>query len=161
LWETLPQDFPDRQVINRGFGGCELADVVHFADRIILPYKPGTVVVYAGDNDLANGKKPEQIFSDYKQLVRVIRQRLPGTRIAYISVKPSLARWSLADKIRKTNGLIQTYSSHDRLLTYIDVFNPMLGKGGTPRKELLAQDGLHLNREGYALWTERVKRALR
>lgn len=161
LWETLSEDFPDQQVINRGFGGCELADVVHFADRIILPYKPRTVVVYAGDNDMANGKKPEQIVTDYKQLVRLIHQGLPQTRIGYISIKPSLARWNLADKIRKTNSLIKKYSSHDRLLTYIDIFTPMLGKDGTPRKELLAQDGLHLNSEGYALWTERVKRALR
>jgi lysophospholipase L1-like esterase len=160
MWETLAEDFPDLQVINRGFGGSELSDAVHFADRIILPYNPKTVVVYAGDNDLANGKTPEQILADYKKLVQLIHRNLPGTRISYISVKPSLARWNIVDKIRKTNSLIREYSSHDRLLSYIDIFTPMLNKQGTSRKELFAPDGLHLNKEGYRLWKERVGPAL-
>ena len=157
MWETLQQDFPGYQVINRGFGGSELSDALYFADRIILPYKPRIVIVYAGDNDIANGKQPERILSDYKQLVQLIHQKLPQATIGYISIKPSLARWSLVDKIRKTNSLIREYSSHDRLLSYIDVFMPMLGKDGTPRKDLFAADGLHLNREGYQLWTKIVR----
>lgn len=157
MWETLKQDFPNQQVINRGFGGSELFDAVYFANRIILPYKPRIVVVYAGDNDLANGKTPERVLSDYKLLVRLLHQKLPGTRIDYLSVKPSLARWNLVDKIRKTNRLIKEYSSRDRLLVYIDIFTPMLGKDGKPRKELLAPDGLHLNSDGYALWTQVVR----
>ncbi len=157
LWETLQQDFPDQMVINRGFGGSELSDALHFADRIILPYRPRSVIVYAGDNDLAHGKKPEEILSDYKQLVRLIHEKLPGTRIGYISVKPSLARWNLVDEIRKTNKLIKRYSSHDHLLWYIDIFTPMLGKDGAPRKELFGPDGLHLNKKGYALWKNVVK----
>jgi lysophospholipase L1-like esterase len=161
MWETLQQDFPGHQVINRGFGGSELSDAVHFANRIILPYKPREIIVYAGDNDLANGKKPEQILSDYKQLVQLIHQELPQTRIGYIAVKPSLARWNLIQKIRKTNDLIREYSSHDSLLTYIDVFTPMLGKDGKPRKELFAEDGLHLNRKGYELWRDIVKPVLK
>jgi lysophospholipase L1-like esterase len=161
LWETLQKDFPDHQVINRGFGGSELSDAVHFADRIILPYKPKTVIVYAGDNDLANGKKPERILDDYKQLVYCIHEQLPQTRIDFISIKPSLARWNLIDKIRKTNGLIREYTSHNRLLSYIDIFTPMLGEDGAPRKELFARDGLHLNKEGYLLWKEWVKPALK
>jgi lysophospholipase L1-like esterase len=160
MWETLAEDFPGLQVINRGFGGSELSDAVHFADRIILPYKPKKVIVYAGDNDLANGKTPEQILADYKQLVQLIHRNLPGTWIGYISIKPSLARWNLVEKIRKTNSLIREYASRDRPLSYIDVFTPMLDKQGTPRKELFAPDGLHLNREGYRLWKQRVRPAL-
>jgi lysophospholipase L1-like esterase len=161
LWETLQQDFPEHQVINRGFGGSELGDALHFADRIILPYKPNIIIVYAGDNDLANGKKPEQILDKYKQLVQLIHMNLPQTRIGYIAVKPSLARWNLIDRIRKTNDLIRNYSRQDRLLTYIDIFTPMLGKDGIPRKELFASDGLHLNRQGYALWRDIVSPALK
>lgn len=157
MWETLQQDFPNQQVINRGFGGSELIDAVTFANRIIIPYKPRVVIVYAGDNDLANGKTPERILSDYKLLVRIIHQRLPGTRVDYISVKPSLARWNLIARIKKTNRLMKAYALNDRLLGYIDIFNPMLGKDGKPRKELFASDGLHLNREGYALWTKVVQ----
>ena len=157
MWETVREDFPDLQVINRGFGGSELSDALYFADRIILPYKPRMIIVYAGDNDLANGKQAEVVCSDYKSLVRSIHTNLPTTRIAYISIKPSLARWNLVDKIRKTNRLIKEYSAQDRQLAYIDIFTPMLGKDGTPRKELLAPDGLHLNREGYALWRKVVR----
>ena len=157
MWETLQQDFPDFQVINRGFGGSELADAVHFAKRVILPHRPRMVIVYAGDNDLANGKKPEQIFSDYKQLVHLIHEQFPETRIAYISIKPSLTRWNLVDKTRKTNKLIREFSSHGQMLAYIDVFTPMLGEDGTPRKDLFEPDGLHLNREGYALWKKVVQ----
>lgn len=161
MWETLQQDFPDQQVINRGFGGSELGDAVHFADRIIIPYKPRLVVVYAGDNDLANGKKPERVLSDYKRLVHLIHQNLPGAGIGYISVKPSLARWNLVDEIRETNRLIKEYSTQNHLLTYIDIFTPMLGNDGKPRKELFAPDGLHLNGEGYTLWRNVVRRYLK
>ena len=157
LWATLQRDFADFPVINRGFGGSELSDAVHFADRIVLPYGPREVIVYAGDNDIADGKAPERILTDYQQLVQVIHRSLPQARIAFISIKPSLARWSLVDRMRATNDLIREYSARDPLLSYIDVFAPMLGKDGTPRKELFAPDGLHLNDVGYALWTKIVR----
>jgi lysophospholipase L1-like esterase len=158
LWQTLQQDFPGQQVINRGFGGSELGDVVYFADRIVLPYKPRIIVLYAGDNDLAAGKSPDHVFADYKRLVSLVRHRLPETRIAFIAIKPSLARWNLINEIRRTNALVQGYvradSSHDARLQYVDVFTPMLGPDGTPRKELFVDDGLHMNTRGYALWKE-------
>ena len=161
LWETLQKDFPGYHVINRGFGGSELGDALYFADRIILPYKPRTILVYAGDNDIANGKTPDQIFDTYKQLVQLIHQKLPKARIGYIAIKPSIARWNLIEKIKSTNELIQKYSGQDRLLMFIDVYTPMLGKDGNPRKELFAPDGLHLNREGYTLWKNVVGPALK
>jgi len=157
MWETLQQDFPGYQVINRGFGGSELGDALRFADRIILPYRPRVVIIYAGDNDLANGKAAEQIFSDFKQLVLLIHQHLPDARIGYISIKPSLARWTLVGKMKQTNKLIRAYSFQDRRVAYLDIFTPMLGKDGTPTKELLAPDGLHLSKEGYALWKKVVE----
>jgi lysophospholipase L1-like esterase len=161
LWTTLQRDFPGYPVINRGFGGSELSDAVHFADRIVVRYQPREVVVYAGDNDIADGKQPEQILANYEQLVSIVHQQLPRAKIAYISIKPSLARWRLVEQIRTTNRLIRDYSSRDPLLSYIDVFTPMLARDGTPRKELFAPDGLHLNAEGYALWTEIVRPYLR
>ncbi len=157
MWTTLQQDFPGIPVINRGFGGSELGDALYFADRIILPYKPRMIVVYAGDNDVANGKIPEEILSTYKRLVSTIEHHLPNATIAFISVKPSLARWNLVALMKKANSLIQEYTKHDHRLAYIDIFHPMLGKHGKPRKELFAPDGLHLNRKGYELWTRVVK----
>src|SRR5262245_12586451 len=92
LW-NLPRSFPDLEVINRGFGGSQIADTVHFAPRIILKHQPRMVLLYAGDNDLAAGRTPEQVLADFKALVQVVHKELPKTRVAFLSIKPSLARW--------------------------------------------------------------------
>lgn len=161
LWETLGQDFPGVPVINRGFGGSEIADVHHFADRIIFPYRPRTIVLYAGDNDLAGGKTPRQVLADYEALVEAIHERLPQARIAFIAIKPSPARWHLADAVRAANEAIWRRTTQDDRLAFIDVFSPMLGDDGEPRPELFVEDKLHLSAAGYALWTERVAPFLR
>jgi lysophospholipase L1-like esterase len=155
-WD-LSKSFPGGDVINRGFGGSELADSVHFAPRIVLKYKPRLVVLYAGDNDLAAGKSPERVLADFRAFVEVVEQGQPGTRIAYLSIKPSIKRWKLIDKIREANSLIKAACEKDERLQYVDVATPMLGKDGQPRPELFAKDGLHLNAEGYQLWASIVK----
>jgi lysophospholipase L1-like esterase len=154
LWPDLHADFPGINVIQRGFGGSRLDEVVNYAPRIVIPYKPALIVVYAGDNDLAEGRTPEQILNDYKAFVATVRKALPATRITYISIKPSGDRWALVDKMRVTNSLIQTYSARDPMLTYVDVFTPMLGADGKPREELFREDRLHMNERGYAIWRE-------
>lgn len=151
LWD-LPKSFPGLNAINRGFGGSQLADSVRYARRIVLPYEPRTVVLYAGDNDLASGKTPQQVFDDYQRFVAAIHAALPKTRIIYIAIKPSKARWKLIDKIRATNRLIADFAAKDPRLVFIDVEKPMLGVDGKPRPELFMPDGLHLNAEGYRLW---------
>jgi lysophospholipase L1-like esterase len=152
MWKDLAQDFPGIKVINRGFGGSEIADSTFFVDRIVTPYLPEMIVFYAGDNDLSNGKTPQQVLDDYKAFVSRVRNKLPTTEIAFISIKPSPARVSIIDQMRHANALIRTYSSHDKNLVFIDVFAPMLGKDGKPRPELFGPDKLHMNREGYDLW---------
>ena len=157
LWKTLAQDFPEHKVINRGFGGSHLADSVAFAGRIVTPYRPKMILLYAEDNDIAAGKTPEQVFADFKSFVQKIHAALPETRIAYISIKPSIARWQLVDKVKATNRFIEDYSRKNDKLLFIDVFTPMLGADGEPRKELFVSDGLHLNAKGYELWTSVIK----
>jgi lysophospholipase L1-like esterase len=157
LWTTLRADFPSVPVIQRGFGGSEIADVLQYADRIILPYRPRRVVLYAGDNDLANGKTPAQVLADFQALVARIHAALPEARIAFIAIKPSVARWHLIDAIREANTRIYAFTDTDARLAYLDIFTPMLGADGRPRPELLAEDGLHLNAQGYALWTTVVQ----
>jgi lysophospholipase L1-like esterase len=161
MWKTLPQDFPGVDVLNRGFGGSEMEDSAYFAERIVTPYSPRLAVVYAGDNDLQKGKPPERVLADYKLLVSRIREKLPETRVAFISIKPSLARWKLVDRVRAANDLIREFAAKDPRQTYIDVFTPMLGADGTPRKELFVADGLHLNAEGYAVWKTAVAPVLK
>jgi lysophospholipase L1-like esterase len=152
MWETLARDFPGVPVLNRGFGGSELADVVHFADRIVLPYRPRLVMVYAGDNDLNAGKTPERVLADYRALVETIHRALPQARIGFLSIKPSPSRWKLADQMRAANDLVKRYTATDARLFYVDTFTPMLRPDGTPRAELFREDMLHMNAQGYALW---------
>ncbi|MBU6401342.1 MAG: hypothetical protein KGS61_13585 [Verrucomicrobia bacterium] len=161
LWKTLPADFPARPVINRGFGGSEIADSTAFADRIIVPYHPRLVVLYAGDNDIAAGNSPERVLADYRAFVRKIETELPNARIAFIAIKPSLARWKLVDNIRNANARVEEFAATDRRQVFIDVFTPMLGPDGRPRPELFAPDGLHLNHKGYAIWATRIRPLLR
>ena len=152
LWRTLEKDFPAAKVVNRGFGGSQIEDSTYFADRIIVPYQPRLVVLYAGDNDLAAGKTRDRVFEDYKEFVNRLRQRLGDVRIAFISIKPSLARWNLVDKIASVNEMVRKYASKDKRLIFIDVFPAMLGVDGKPRPELFIEDGLHMTPAGYALW---------
>lgn len=161
LWQSLAEDFPDLKVINRGFGGSQIADSTLYAGRIVVPYKPRLVVLYAGDNDLAAGKTPQQVFEDYKAFVARVRRDLPKAKIAFISIKPSPSRAALLPKMREANGLIKNYVSRDKGLAYIDVFTPMLGGDGSPRPELFGPDRLHMNREGYLLWKSVVAPYLR
>jgi lysophospholipase L1-like esterase len=151
LWD-LAKSFPGKEVINRGFGGSQLADSVRFAGRIVVKYEPRQVVLYAGDNDLGVGKSPEQVHADFQAFVQIVHKALPKTMIAFISIKPSIFRWRLVDKIQKANTLIEADCKRQERLVYIDVFQPMLGDDGKPRRELFAPDGLHLNAKGYELW---------
>ncbi len=152
LWDTFGEDFPSVKIINRGFGGSDIEDSTHYAGRIVTPYRPRLIVLYAGDNDLANSKPPEQVFEDFRAFVGRVRRDLPQARIAFISIKPSPARRHLIEKQKAANGMIKKYISLEKGLSYIDVFTPMLGKDGDMRPELFVGDGLHLNKEGYALW---------
>jgi lysophospholipase L1-like esterase len=154
IWPALASDFAGVPVIQRGLGGSELSDIVHYASRIVIPYKPRLIVLYAGDNDLAAGKKPETVFCEYKEFVHVVESALPDTRIAFVSIKPSLARWALVDRVRSTNSMISNFAGQDRRLLYIDVFTSMLGADGKPRKELFVEDGLHMNGAGYSIWRD-------
>ena len=141
-------------MVQRGFGGSEIAEVIHYAPRIVLPYRPRLIVLYAGDNDLAAGKSPQTVFRDYQSFVALVRSTLPETRIVFLSIKPSGARWALVEKVRAANALVREYSATHAGLIYVDTFTPMLGADGLPRDELYLEDRLHLTPRGYALWRE-------
>lgn len=156
LWDVA-SSFPDLPVINRGFGGSEVADAAQFADRIVIPYRPQTIVLYAGDNDISRDKPPVCVHTDFREFVSRVHTALPEARILFIAIKPSLARWKLIHRIRAANSLIRLDCERDPLLTYVDVEPSMLGDDGRPRRELFRDDGLHLNRAGYALWSDLVR----
>jgi lysophospholipase L1-like esterase len=156
MWPHLATDFPGENVIQRGFGGSELSDVVHRAPEIVLPYRPRLIVLYAGDNDLAAGRTPEDILSRFESFVSLIHDALPRTRIVFVSIKPSWSRVSLLDKMKQANDLVRRYIAGRPGLSYVDVFTPMLGADGKPRMDLLVADSLHMNEMGYSIWRRRL-----
>ena len=156
FWSTLAADFPGEPVFNRGFGGSMLPDVIYFAPRIVLPYRPRLIVLYAGDNDIAAERAPTQVLADYETFARLVHDSLPATRIIFLSIKPSPSRWELADRMRAANALIARTIRRDTLATYVDVFTPMLGGNGHPRPEMFRDDSLHMTDAGYALWRARL-----
>jgi lysophospholipase L1-like esterase len=152
LWKTA-ECFPEIAVINRGFGGSQASDVVHFTQKLVLKYEPRIVVFYAGDNDLAAGKTPEQVAGDFEKFVAKVHAKLPTTEVIYLPVKPSLARWNIWPKMQETNALVADFAKGQQHVTYIDTATPMLGPDGKPRPEIFLGDGLHMNAQGYTIWT--------
>jgi lysophospholipase L1-like esterase len=158
-WD-LKKSFPDKDYNNVGFGGSTIPDSTHFAPRILTPFKPGTIVFYAGDNDIAENHKPEQVRDDVRSFVAAIRHDNPSCRVLYVPIKPSIARWKLFDAQSKANALIREICKKDKGLEYIDIVPMMLGPDGTPRADLLVKDGLHLSAKGYELWNATIRKAL-
>jgi len=158
LWD-LSTTFP--KATNSGFGGSEIRDVTHFADRIILKHEPRAIVFYAGDNDVKSGRTSLQVKEDFEAFGDFVHKRLPKTKVYFISIKPSIARWSLYDVQTKANDLVKQYCARDERLGYIDVVAAMLGKDGKPDAELFVKDGLHLSAKGYAILNEAVGRVVK
>ncbi|MDQ0069484.1 lysophospholipase L1-like esterase [Variovorax boronicumulans] len=154
MWTRLAQDFArvPGGVVNRGFGGSTLADCSLFARDLVVRYKPRQVVVYAGDNDLAEGRTPLQVLDSFARFANTVRAELPDARISFISVKPSPSREQLMPQIRETNHVISAYLNLLPNSEFIDIYTPMLGADGRPRMELFRGDRLHMTDEGYRLW---------
>ena len=159
LWSSLEADMAPLLVLNRGFGGAHMDHVVHFADRIIRPYKARAIVVYVGDNDIGAGKTPETVAADFRALVSRIRETQATEPIYFLTIKASRLRWELWPEMERANQLIEAIAQTDPTLHVIDVSQPMIerGGGGKPPSDLFLFDGLHLSAEGYALWTSIVK----
>jgi lysophospholipase L1-like esterase len=151
LWDTLAEDF-DPRVLNLGFGGSTLEACDHFFARLVLPVKPRSLLLYAGDNDLGDGRGVEEVLGWFRSLADQVAASLGAIPFGFVSVKPSPARRPIMDRIRRLNDLVRRDIESRPSGYYIDVFSGMLDKSGGPRTEFFLEDGLHLNREGYRLW---------
>lgn len=158
MWKKLADDFRGTDVINRGFGGAEFSDVMHYLDRVVIPYKPRIVIVYAGSHDLRGpGGSPERVLEVFQQFEKAVHEKLPKTRVCFLSMKPSLAKWDSIELDRKANTLVAEYAAKAELVDYIDIWAPMIAEGSPPPAKLFLRDRNHLSEAGYAIWAKAVR----
>lgn len=156
-WKTLDADFPGQCAINRGFGGSQIVDATHFAERLVFPHAPRMVVLRSGGNDIHNGKSPEQVFEDYKAFVVKVHKRLPKATIVFISISPAPSRWAERDDYKVLNTLVEKYARRKSYLKYVETYEMVLRPDGQARDELFVADRLHFSEEGYRLLADRVR----
>jgi lysophospholipase L1-like esterase len=157
LWTTIARDLGDSRVVNLAFGGSTLEACGCFFERLVPPESPVSLVTYAGDNDLGDGRNPEQVLTYFRDLASKVQRRLPGIPFGFISIKPSPARFGIIGRISRTNEYIRREIERYPNAWYIDIFDAMLNRAGEPRAELFLEDGLHLSPAGYELWTRLLK----
>ena len=157
LWKTLAADFPGYPVINRGFGGSQIVDATHFADRIVIPYRPRQVFLRSGGNDINAGKSAAQVFADFKDFVARVHAKLPATEVVFIGLCPTIARWKQAETNRELNRLVSEFAQRTRHVKYIETYNMSFDESGRPRSDIFIKDMLHFNAEGYRLLTTLVR----
>jgi len=155
LGESFPELGP--KAINRGFGGSLIGDSVKYADRIVIPYKPRIVVLYAGDNDIEANVTAQEIADQFTLFEKKVHAALPNTKIIFISIKPSIRRWKWIDTIRAANAKVRDYTTKHRNLEFVDIEKQMLGADGKPNPELLVEDGLHMTPAGYRIWNSALR----
>lgn len=163
MWK-LEVSFPNRKTINRGFGGSTLADSIHYFDRLVTPHAPKAIIVYAGDNDIKSGLTADQVVADFKKLAALAGEKLPGTPLIFIAIKPSTSRWSLWPTMQTANEKIASWCAENEGFFYADIAAPMLADveaGQPPKDTLFLKDGLHMTPEGYAIWKKVIDTLLK
>jgi lysophospholipase L1-like esterase len=153
-WKDVQSYFPNYKIINRGFGGSELTDVIRYANDIIFPYHPKQVVIYCGENDFADVDTVSvpTVVNRFKTLYGLIRKNLGNVQVTFVSLKPSPSRRRLMPKFVETNALIKSFLAKEKNTAFIDVYHPMLAKDGQPIKEIFRADSLHMMANGYVIW---------
>ena len=156
FWETLADDFPKHNVINRGFGGSHMSDLQYYLEDLVIKHSPAMVFIYEGDNDIADSEEPSAILAETALVVQELQTALPDITIGLISVKPSIARWDLRSAYKRYNQLLEDMTATIDGVYFVDVWKPMLVRGRMLREDLFVEDGLHMNAAGYQIWTEAV-----
>ncbi len=157
LWDNLCSDFAKYKPVNLGFGGSTLEACVYYFRRVMKPYNPKYLVIYAGDNDLGDGKQPKLVLDFFETLCRLVSERFDNITSFYISIKPSPARWNINRQIKDTNEMIRQFIEKKQPhMQFINMYPFMLNENGKPDAGLFVEDGLHLNSKGYDLWKEKL-----
>jgi len=158
-WTHLQQDFPSVPLINRGFGGSTLLDVIRFQNEVIFKYHAQKIVIYCGENDIASSEKvtPNEVFNRFKTLYKNIRKQEPNVPIIYISIKPSPSRWQMKERQIETNKLIENYINKNHNIIFVNIWDKMLDANGNPKEDIFGPDRLHMNEKGYQIWIDTLK----
>jgi lysophospholipase L1-like esterase len=158
-WTDVLDYFPGYTILNRGFGGSTLLDLLRYEEDVIFKYEPKQIVIYCGENDIASSDTITAaiVANRFKKLFSEIRAVYPDVPVAYVSMKPSPSRWSLKEKFIEGNKLIRNYLKKQKHTSYINVWDSMLGKDGKPKPELFVEDNLHMNAKGYAIWQKLIR----
>lgn len=162
FWKDIKDYFPGYPILNRGFGGSALPDLIRYASEIIIPYQPKQIIIYCGENDLADTATvtPRMVRNRFKILLNIIRAELGNVPVAFVSIKPSPSRWKLEKKFLKANKLIKRYLKRDRSAIYINVHEAMLLEDGSVNPTLFIKDNLHMNAKGYQIWQKIIEPVL-
>ena len=161
LWTTLAQDFPQINTVNIGFGGSTLAACAWFFERLVVPANPASLVFYAGDNDLGDGRHPEEVYLFFCAFAEKMRSNFPAVPVSFLSIKISPARWHMVNQIQYANQLICSEVTKRVGYQYIDMTTPLLDTNGQPRREFFEEDGLHLSQAGYRVWQQVIQQQAR
>jgi lysophospholipase L1-like esterase len=154
LWKDVDAYFPNHVIINRAFGGSSLTHQIDYIDKIVYPYRPKQILIYCGENDIAESKlvTADTVLNRFKRLHALIRNKYPDIPISFISIKPSPVRAEFLPTVIESNKLIKAFCRNMRKTDFIDVYTPMLGLDKKPREDIFLADRLHMNAEGYAIW---------
>lgn len=154
-WKDAQAYFPKHVIVNRGFGGSSLPNVINYIGEVVYPYHPKQVVIYCGENDLMNaGTTPQMVVDRTKKLIDLIRAKYPRVFIAYISIKPSPSRAKYIPQMKEANALIKVLISQTKRAKYINTADAMYDVDGQIMTDIFLKDNLHMNAKGYAIWRD-------
>lgn len=158
IWNDVGERFPEKNIINRGFGGSTMADLLYYEDELIFRYKPAKIFIYEGDNDINAGKTTEEILKDAEALLQHIRTKLPkSTKVYFICAKPSVARWKLKEQYEQFNAQLKAWTQTEANVEYVDVWTPMLQPNGEVMNDIFMEDNLHMTPKGYDIWEKVIR----
>ena len=161
LWQSLEEDMSPLKVINRGFGGAHTKHINRHKDKIVFPYKPKAIVFFCGTNDINGWNTPEDVFAEFESFFNSVKERLPKTMVFAISIQPSPSRFDQRPRQQKWNESVRNLATKETNLVFVDVSPPMLSASDKPRPELYTEDLLHMNQEGYKIWTKLIRENLK
>lgn len=164
LWDSIQQDMSPYNSVKRGYGGAHFYDLIHFTERLVTPHKDAKAIVCFVANDLTGiwddpktKVSPKQVKRLFSFFTKQVRDIAPKTPFFLVEITPTQSRWNIWDKTVKANDLMEAYCNSQENMYFISTSEEFLNEDNLPRTELFIEDQLHLNRDGYQLWSRIIK----